>query len=1002
MFKIEKTGKNAFKYLTDCENQHLGLNNQIFAKYLEADNKHFKAILSGGMADDMGLEYSTDVFKSLMSGECPEALRNKVQYNLKNGKNFVNVKGDYQAGTDLLSAPPKSVSMEFALSDYEGKKKIIEAMRETDLEIQKFIAKKVKPSCDKGEYQDFDPSKTKIMVATFTHYEDRQIDPHIHNHGVLMNFAEFTFNRVNEKGEMVEVKKVLALDTEDLFKTQLEMSSMYDTILNGRLRDKGYKTEYAQTAEGHQTFRLCGFTEAQEKGVSKRGDEIKEFIEQQKKKGKHFANMTMAEAEYKKLAQSQTREEKKELSTEEIWKTIRDETEKVMTKDEISNKNKVQKLGVNQIEKFDMNAFLERNIFNTNTYVSETELRKELSNALRFCGNHTSFVGLEKEINKQIERMKDPRNLGINALVEVDGAFTKLSTYQNEKKSLENLLLLSSKNSNDEQSKAQEQRNLLLLDKFKSESKFELNAGQEDACALVAKNNGLTVIVGDAGTGKTTSVIKFSAEMNKANGVNVFGLSTQTTTAEALEEAGIDKNNCLNTKLFLTKCYDKTGRFNREFIERNQNSVFIIDEAGMVGAEDYKKITDVVVATNSKLIIVGDQKQLSSVSYGHTFEQIQEELDKSFISRLDINTRQKEGASKEIAEAYRDKNIDKVFELLDRENCLITEKTSKKTIERLVNDYFEDKDSSKIIICGTNQEIDAVNGICRERVISEEIEKSKLDKKYKSSYDFKNQYEITVSRPTANGSRKKDLMFCAGDEVVFLKNMKGSVNNGQTGKITSIKKNNSGFDVVANVDGKEVKFNTNEYSYFNHSFALSSHKSQGKTYNNTYHLGSSKTTSNKSYVDGSRHKNQYKLYIDEKSVENFKKNAVKSSRKVTTIGNKTVEDAYAVYLKSIKTSPSSNQHLISGIIKGNTEKYANSMSNKPLPSDMEILERYERIQRQKRIDEEAKQREIELKRKLAELDRIEQNRRNQQNAMVLQRSPSPYANSPRPSRGMSR
>ena len=34
MFKIEKTGKNAFKYLTDCENQHLGLNNQIFAKYL--------------------------------------------------------------------------------------------------------------------------------------------------------------------------------------------------------------------------------------------------------------------------------------------------------------------------------------------------------------------------------------------------------------------------------------------------------------------------------------------------------------------------------------------------------------------------------------------------------------------------------------------------------------------------------------------------------------------------------------------------------------------------------------------------------------------------------------------------------------------------------------------------------------------------------------------------------------------------------------------------------
>lgn len=964
MFKIEKTGKNAFEYLTDCENNHNGLNN--FAKYLETDNKHFKATLSGGMADDMGLEYSTDVFKSLMSGECPEALRNKVPYNLKKGKNFVNIKGDYQAGTDLLSAPPKSVSMEFALSDYEGKKKIVEALREADLEIQKYIAKKVKPSCDRGEYKNFDPSKTKIMVATFTHYEDRQIDPHIHNHGVLMNFAEFTFNEVNEKGEMVEVKKVLAIDTEDLFKTQLEMSSIYDTILNGKLRDKGYKTEYAQTEEGHQTFRLCGFTEAQEKGVSKRGDEIKEFIEQQKKKGKHFANMTMAEAEYKKLAQSQTREEKKDLSTEEIWKTIKCETEKVMSKNDILYKDNLQKKGVNKIEEFDMNAFLQRNIFNTNTYVSETDLRKELSNALRFCGNHTSFVDLEKEINKQIERMKDPRNVGINALVEVDGAFTKLSTYNNEKKSLENLLLLSSKNRNDEHSKSQEQRNLLLLEKFKSESKFELNEGQEDACALVAKNNGLTVIVGDAGTGKTTSVIKFAAEMNKANGINVFGLSTQTTTAEALEEAGIDKDNCLNTKLFLTKCYDKTGRFNREFIEKNQNSVIIIDEAGMVGAEDYKKITDVVVATNSKLIIVGDQKQLNSVSYGHTFEQIQQELDNSFISRLSINTRQKEGYAKEIAEAYRDKNIDKVFDLLERDNCLVKEKTSKKTIEKLVNDYFEDKDNSKIIICGTNKEIDIVNSICRERVINDEIEKSKLDKNYKPLYDFKNQYEITVLRPTANGSKKKDLMFCAGDEVVFLKNMKGLVNNGQTGKITSIKKNKSGFDVVANVDGKEVKFNTSEYSYFNHSFALSSHKSQGKTYNNTYHLGSSRTTSNKSYVDGSRHRNKYKLYIDEKSVENFKMNAARSTRIITTIGNKKVEDAYNTYVKSIKTSKSSHHHLIDVMIKKNSENFKNSILNETIYSDKE-LEQIHKENEAKRLEEQNRLIEEEITRRLNKL-----------------------------------
>lgn len=959
MFKIEKTGRNAFEYLTDSEKKHCGLNNDFFAQYLENENKHFKAVFSGGMADDMGIEYSTEALKSLMSGKFPDEAK-KSPYRLKNGENLINVKENHQIGTDLLSAPPKSVSMEFALADYEGKKRIVEALRETDLEIQKFIAKKVKPSCDKGEYQDFDPSKTKIMVATFTHYEDRQIDPHIHNHGILMNFAEFTFNRVNEKGEMVEVKKVLALDTEDMFNTQLEMSSMYDTILNGKLREKGYKTEYAQTVDGHQTFRLCGFKEEQEKGVSKRGDEIKDFIEQQKKKGKYFANLIIAEADYKKYAQTKTREEKKDLSTNEIWKTIKEETKKVMSEEDISLKDDIQKNGKNHQEIFDMKEFLERNIFNTNTFVSETELKKELSVALRFSKNFSSYEMLDNEINIYINKLKDIEQNGINSLVEVNGAYTKLSTYNNEKKAIDNLLYLSKINDGNENFK---KLNIKLFEDFKRESKFKLNSGQEDACKLVAEGNHLTVIVGDAGTGKTTSVIKFAAEMNKYYGTKVFGLSTQTTTAEALEEAGIEKDKCLNTKLFLTKCYDKTGRYNRKFIEENKNSVFIIDEAGMVGAEDYKKITDIVIATNSKLIIVGDQKQLSSVSYGHTFEQIQNKLDKSLISRLEVNTRQKEGASKEIAEAYRDKDINKVFDLLEKENFLIIEKSSKKTIEKLVDDYFKDEDNSKIIICGTNQEIDVVNSICREKIINEEIEKSNKDKNYKPKYDFKNQHEIKVSRPTANGSRTKDLMFCAGDDVVFLKNMKGSVNNGQVGKVTSINKSKKGFDITANVEGKEIKFNTNEYSYFNHSFALSSHKSQGKTYNNTYHLGSSKTTSNKSYVDGSRHKNNYKLYIDEKSIDDFKRNASKSTRITTTIGNKKVEDAYEAYVKLVKTSSLDKDFFIKESINNNFDKYLNNISIKTMPNDKKLIE----------ITENARlRRDMELIEAIQEKDRLNQ------------------------------
>ena len=1019
MFKVEKTGKNTFKYLTDCEKKHIG-----YTKYLDEDTRHFKAVLTGGLAEDMGIEYSKETLRSLMCGELPEGAINN-NYDLKKGKNLIKVGKNHQVGTDLLSAPPKSVSMEFALADYEGKKKIVEAMRETDLEIQKFLAEKVKPSCKRGEYQDFDPSKTKIMVATFTHYEDRQIDPHIHNHGILMNFAEFTFNEVNEQGEMVEVKKVLALNTKEIFKNQLEMSAIYDTILNGKLREKGFKTEPATTSKGHQTFRLCGYTKEQEKRVSKRGDEINAYIEEQKKNGKHFANLTLAEAEYNELAQRNTRDKKEDLETEEIWGAIEAETKKAMLNEGVEIKDSIQITAINKLEEFDMVGFLEKNISNTDAYISEDNLRKELAMALRFTGNYTNYKDFSNEINKKIKSMQDYSLLGKNALVKsADGSYTKLITYENEKKAIDNLTNLSKFRRNEDNARFEEKKNLVLLEKFienfKKETKHEINDGQEDACRLVAKNNDLTVIVGDAGTGKTTSVIKFAAEMHKANGAKVFGLSTQTLTAQALDEAGIPKENCLNTKQFLMQCYDKSGRYNNDFIKNNKNSVIIIDEAGMVGAEDYRKITDIATVTNSKIIIVGDQKQLSAVSYGDTFAAIQDKIDTSLISRLEINTRQVEGSSKEIAEAYRDKNIEKVFDLLKKENWLFVEKSKDKAIERLVNNYFESDIKSKIIICGTNEEIDKVNFECRTRVIQSEIDKYSLDKNYKPEYDFKNQHTITVSRKIDKVTRRTDLQFCSGDSIVFLENKKDSFKNGQIGKIKSIKKRKESFDIVVNVDGNEIKFNTNDYTSFNHSFALSSHKSQGKTFDKTFLLGSPMTTSNQSYVNGSRHRKEIELYISEDSVESYKRNAVKNQIKRTTIDDKSVEEAYEEYMRASKSSIVSPDYMYGELSRENTRKNEeNSISKEEYsriknsslamtPVGVKILPRG--LATMDGLSNEVQSRNLENAAKISNTNGLlnsidvelkkrqeEEYRRSQQNAMTLQK-PTPYNSG----RGMSR
>ncbi|WKL14306.1 MobF family relaxase [Comamonas testosteroni] len=912
MLLIEKSGKGVFDYLKNEEEKHntikdeltdAKIKNAVFAKYLDGGNKeeHFKAVFKGGLAEELKIDYSTENFQSLMAGECPEKfIKNYIgdKTNFRNGNQFINKTENQQLGTDFVSAPPKSVSMEFALSNYEGKQKIVSALRETDDEINKFLAKNIKPSCRKDEYENFNPAKTKIMFASFTHYEDREIDPHLHNHGLLFNFAEFTFEEIVD-GKLVETKKLLAIDTDEVFKKQLEMSSMYDTILNAKMREKGYVTEGATTEAGHKTFRLSGYTEEQENGVSKRSKEIKKFIDEQKEKGIHFASLTMAEAEYKKQVRVNTRNNKEELTTQEIWEKIKEETKKVMSPVDIFNKEFKQSAKKQEIKEYDINQVLNSSIFETSAIVKETEIKKEIAIELRFSkSNFSKYEDLENAVNQEYLKLFSDK-LCLDKLVKLeDGKITKLSTIENERKALDNLKELS-KISNKENNNFNNQ----YLDYFSKKLPLnkKLNDGQLNACKLVAEDNQLTIVIGDAGSGKTSSVIKFAVEQNQNNKRKIYGLSTQTTTADALNEAGIEKDKCLNTKSFISKAFNG-NKIKTEFIKEVRNSVLIIDEAGMVGAEDYRKITQIALETNSKLIIVGDQKQLSAVSYGSTFQQIQEQIDVKSIARLEENMRQSEGSAKIIAEAYRDKKIEVVFDELTKNNFLVSKNSQEEVLKEIVKDYLNDSSNSKKIICGTNKEIDFVNEKCREAIIQEEINKSKLNKKYVSHLDFKNQKEIKTQRYLPGGvTQKIKKQFCIGEEIIFLKNHKKTIKNGNIGKIKSMKEVKGGFEISVNIENKEVVFNTVDYSYFNHSHAISSHKSQGKTFDNTYHLGSANTSSNKSYVDGSRHKKQYKLYIEKNKIEAFKKSAARSEVKSTTVDSNAAKNAYEKYLKLVKS-----------------------------------------------------------------------------------------------------
>lgn len=939
----EEHSKHSIQFGDEKLEQHLKdlgikpekLTPEIYSNYLEQENPHYKAKFRGGLAEQWKLEYSREAYTQMMSGQSPlasEEFKKLNGYALKKNGNLIAVKENAQTGLDSLSNCPKSVSIEFARSSKETQDKIYRAMDKSTEQLFDRIAKQIKPSCKDSRYQDIVPGSTKLMVASFTHYENRgyeengvrRLEPNLHTHNSVQNFAEFEIykhdkegNRIKDKdGNFVTEKKILAIDPEEVFKRQLENSAYYDTLLNSNLQKEGLVTEPA-LENGHPSFRIAGYTKEMEESLSRRTQDLNKYVEEQKKLGNIFSSDLQAEAEYMKTLRQQTAQSKELHNTSDILANIKETVNLNITPEQQKAIDEVQKSSVQKTIEPDFTKIMKAQAFETDGVIEESKLKTSIIQEIRFSKTFNSPEELEAEVDKAFKELSSNK-LGMNKLVQMeDGRYTRLDIILNEK-ALQNNVEIIKASSKTNSPETEQQARQFLADFYRENKKngFKLNDGQLNACKTVIENSNICQIIGDAGTGKTTSVIRFANEYHSSKGKKVYGISVGTSTSRDLKDGNVKEENCLNTKEFLNKAFilDKaTGQpsneLNKKFLKENLNSTIIFDEAGMCGSEDMKKITDFVKTANQmggnvQLILVGDHKQLQSVSYGNAFLNTQKQLASKDIARLSENTRQKNQVAKDIAEGYRDKNIDKVFKALEENNLLVTSNKQSEVNSKLVNDYLDDASKSKIIVCGLNTEIDLINDEVRKGIIKQEVEKQKANPEYHSNLDYKNSVSINVVRKSGIQNIERKRSFCPGEEVVFLKNHKDKqagwqISNSDRGTIKNIEQlSPDNFKLTVEIKGKEVTFETADYNNFNHSYAVSTHKSQGKTVDNTYHLGNASQASAQScYVNGSRHKEQYKLYLAEDEVEKYKKNAVVEKVKATTLNDSNCQQAVKEYVQ---------------------------------------------------------------------------------------------------------
>lgn len=165
-----------------------------------------------------------------------------------------------------------------------------------------------------------------------------------------------------------------------------------------------------------------------------------------------------------------------------------------------------------------------------------------------------------------------------------------------------------------------------------------LSQDQMDALHHITKADQLSCIVGYAGAGKSTT-FKAAKEVWESSGYEVYGLAPTGRAAQNLEEIGLPSQTLHK---FLKDYENGRSRY-------PQNSVLVLDEAGMVDVGRFNDLLKAVDHLGVKLVISGDGAQSQPIEAGAGLRLVTDRLD---VRKIETIVRQKSPWQKEVTRLF--------------------------------------------------------------------------------------------------------------------------------------------------------------------------------------------------------------------------------------------------------------------------------------------------------------------------------------------------------------
>jgi conjugative relaxase-like TrwC/TraI family protein len=246
---------------------------------------------------------------------------------------------------------------------------------------------------------------------------------------------------------------------------------------------------------------------------------------------------------------------------------------------------------------------------------------------------------------------------------------------------------------------------------------------------LTLSGDGVRVVVGKAGTGKTFAV-GVARHAFALSGYRVLGAAPTGIAATSLEAEGFEEVATIDRLLYeldrAAADRPNDARRGDQHVEApvlDDRSVLVVDEAGMVGSRKLARLLDHAQRAGAKVVLVGDDRQLAAIDAGGGFRGLRVRLGASVLSE---NRRQRQAWEREALELVRDGQVDQAGSAYREHQGMVPATSKTELTLNLVRDWWQahqDADTAErageaggeaVILAYRRDEVDRLNTSCQQ------------------------------------------------------------------------------------------------------------------------------------------------------------------------------------------------------------------------------------------------------------------------------------------------